>query len=150
MEADGQIRLPAFVRRALGGAGNELIFGLHEHAPCLAGYDSGYEARLAEDIERRRLRDEEQGAEPMLHEARLRRVFAFAEGTGIAGNGACRLPARLRRRGRIDGLALFVGTGGSFEIWNPSLALEAGDEVLRGLAADMLAEGAGEAREAIE
>ena len=145
--ADGRTRLPAFVVRALGEDAGELIFGLHERALCLTGYDGAFELRLAEDLERRRLRDEERGAEPVLHEARLRRAFGFAEGAQVDRDGACRLPARLRRRGRIGGLALFVGTGGSFEIWNPSLALEAGDEVLRGLAANMLAQGAGEARE---
>jgi len=41
----------------------------------------------------------------------------------------------MRRKGRIEDLALFVGVGGTFEIWNPSLALESGDEDLRDLAA---------------
>ena len=147
VEADGRTRLPPFVMQALGGEAGELILGLHERAPCLSGYDAGYEARLYDDIERRRLREEERGVAPDLHEARLRRAFAAAAAAEVSGEGECRLPAMLRRRGRIGGLALFVGTGGSFEIWDPSLALEAGDEVLRGLAADVLAQGAGEERE---
>lgn len=147
VEADGRTRLPAFVMRALGADAGELILGLHEHAPCLSGYEAGYEARLADDLERRRLRDEEKGIAAEAHEARLHRAFAAASAAEVAEDGACRLPPLLRRRGHLDDLALFVGTGGSFEIWNPSLALEAGDEVLRGLAADMLAASAGELEE---
>ena len=46
----------------------------------------------------------------------------------------------MRRRGKIEDLALFVGTGGTFEIWNPHLALESGDADLRELAAFRLEE----------
>ena len=47
---------------------------------------------------------------------------------------------RIGRKGRIDDLALFVGVGGTFEIWNPRLALESGDSDLRELAAYRLEE----------
>jgi hypothetical protein len=40
----------------------------------------------------------------------------------------------VRRMGRIEGLALFVGTGGAFEIWNPELAAASGDPALAELA----------------
>jgi MraZ protein len=46
----------------------------------------------------------------------------------------------MRRKGRIEELALFVGVGGTFEIWNPQLALESGDEDLQALAAYRLEE----------
>jgi MraZ protein len=46
----------------------------------------------------------------------------------------------MRRKGRIEDLALFVGVGGTFEIWNPRLALESGDQDLRELAAYRLEE----------
>jgi len=46
----------------------------------------------------------------------------------------------MRRKGRIEDLALFVGVGGTFEIWNPHVALEHGDEDLRELAAYKLEE----------
>lgn len=147
VEPDGRTRLPAFVRRALGVEVSELILSLHEHSTCLSGYDTSYEARLADDIERRRLRDEDRGASPGLHDTRLHRAFAAAAEAEVGADGECRLPPMLRKRGGIGELALFVGTGRSFEIWNPTAALEAEDEVLRGLAADMLALGAGEEKE---
>jgi MraZ protein len=46
----------------------------------------------------------------------------------------------MRRKGRIEDQALFVGVGGTFEIWNPKLALESGDTDLRELAAFRLEE----------
>ncbi len=46
----------------------------------------------------------------------------------------------MRRKGKIEDLALFVGVGGTFEIWNPYVALESGDEDLRDLAAYRLEE----------
>jgi MraZ protein len=46
----------------------------------------------------------------------------------------------MRRKGRIEDQALFVGVGGTFEIWNPKLALESGDAELRELAAFRLEE----------
>jgi hypothetical protein len=39
-----------------------------------------------------------------------------------------------RRRGRIGAAALVVGTGGSFEIWNPEIARDSGDGELKRLA----------------
>ena len=46
----------------------------------------------------------------------------------------------MRKRGQIEDLALFVGTGGTFEIWNPQLALQSEDDGLRELAAELLEE----------
>ena len=46
----------------------------------------------------------------------------------------------MRRKGRIEDLALFVGVGGTFEIWNPRLALESGGADLRELATYRLEE----------
>jgi MraZ protein len=55
-------------------------------------------------------------------------------------SGRIILPPMMRRKGQIEDLALFVGIGGTFEIWNPRLALESGDEELRELAAYRLEE----------
>ena len=55
-------------------------------------------------------------------------------------SGRIILPPMMRRKGRIEELALFVGVGGTFEIWNPHLALESGDDDLRDLAAYRLEE----------
>jgi MraZ protein len=55
-------------------------------------------------------------------------------------SGRIILPPMMRRKGQIEDQALFVGVGGTFEIWNPKLALESGDAELRELAAFRLEE----------
>jgi MraZ protein len=50
------------------------------------------------------------------------------------------LPPRIRRKAAIEDLALFVGVGGTFEIWNPHIAVEQGPAPLAELAADWLEE----------
>ena len=46
----------------------------------------------------------------------------------------------MRRKGKIEDLALFVGVGGIVEIWNPRVALESGDRDLKEIAAYRLEE----------
>lgn len=131
---DGTVPLPSFVRRVLdGGGAGRMVVGAHETDPCLTAYEPGYAPVLHADIERRRLRDEAVGAPSKKHHARARRAFGFVEDAELK-DGRIVLPPMMRTKGRIGDLALFVGTGGSFEIWNPHLAREAGDEALRELA----------------
>jgi MraZ protein len=46
----------------------------------------------------------------------------------------------MRRKGKIEDLALFVGIGGIVEIWNPRIALVEGDRDLKEIAAWRLEE----------
>jgi MraZ protein len=110
-----------------------MVVGAHESDPCLTAYAPGETPALHAEIERRRLRDEAAGAPAESHHARARRMFGFVEDAAIE-EGRLALPPMMRRKGRIGALALFVGTGRGFEIWNPELAREAGDEALRELA----------------
>ncbi len=64
----------------------------------------------------------------------MRRTFGLAERMGRS-EAKLRIPAAMRHLGRIGSLALFVGAGDSFEIWNPELALQSEDEQFRDLAA---------------
>jgi hypothetical protein len=66
-------------------------------------------------------------------------MFGMAEEATFDPQGRLVLPALPRRRGRIDDLALFVGAGPIFEIWNPSVACERGGD-LRALAEFRLGE----------
>ena len=69
------------------------------------------------------------------HFARARRTFGITEEVPYDTSGRIILPPMMRRKGKIEELALFVGVGGTFEIWNPQLALTSGDADLRELAA---------------
>lgn len=131
VDGEGRTALPRFVLRALRG---RAILSAHENDPCISGYDEGREASLFADIERRRLRDEADGIGSAAHHCRTRRAFGIAEQASVDERGRMLLPPIVRRRARIGGLALFVGAGASFEIWNPHVARESGDEALRDLA----------------
>ena len=145
--SDGAVRLPRFVREALGASSPRIVLGLHEQAPCLTGHGLGRRSALLAEIERRRLRDEAAGAGTEAHHRRARRAFGMAEEADFDRKGRLRLPSFIRRRGGIADLALFIGTGADFEIWDPARAGAAGDEALREIAAWRLAERQGEVLE---
>ena len=140
VDAKGRLSVPAFIRSVIERRSDAktLILGSHEVDPCLTAYDRNYARILYNENERRRLIEE--GADPTAHFSRARRTFGVTEEVPYDTSGRIILPTMMRRRGKIEDLALFVGTGGTFEIWNPHLALESGDADLRELAAFRLEE----------
>lgn len=132
VDAGGSVSLPPFVRAALERRSDSpaVVIGLHDTDPCLRAYDRGYVRILHADLER--CRQAESGSKA--HHARARRIFGFTEEASYGADGRITLPPLMRQKGKIEDLALFVGTGGTVEIWNPQLALEAGDVDLRELA----------------
>ena len=92
------------------------------------------------DVNRRKLRDEEQGVDLRAHHSRNRRAFALTESCGWDSSGRIILPPMMRKIARIDDLVLFIGAGETFELWNPQLALDSGDADLAELAAYRLEE----------
>jgi DNA-binding transcriptional regulator/RsmH inhibitor MraZ len=135
VDASGRVRLPDFVQEAVIGRSGDrrIVFGAHPSDTCMTGFDPFYAGILHAELERRRLADEALGAAADAHHDRARRAFGLAEEGRFDGDGTIALPELLRRSSRIGDLALFVGTGGAFEIWDPSLARERGGE-LRALA----------------
>lgn len=135
VDAKGRLSVPAFVRAVIERRSDAktIILGKHEVDDCLSGYDRNHARILYLENERRRLNEE--GAEPRAHFLRARRTFGFTEEASYDSSGRIILPPMMRRNGRIEDLALFVGVGGTFEIWNPRLALQSGDAELRELAA---------------
>ena len=141
VDAKGRLSVPAFIRGVIERRSDAraVVIGAHEVDHCLTAYDRGYARILHAENERRRLKEENAG-EPAAHFARARRTFGLTEEVPYDSSGRIILPPMMRRKGQIEDLALFVGTGGTFEIWNPRLALESGDEDLRALAAYRLEE----------
>ncbi len=140
VDAKGRLSVPAFIRQVIERRSDAkaIIIGAHEVDPCLTAYDRNYARNLHGENERRRLNEE--SADPRAHFARARRTFGITEEVPYDSSGRIVLPPMMRRKGRIEDLALFVGVGGTFEIWNPRLALESGDADLRELAAYRLEE----------
>ena len=141
VDAKGRLSVPAFIRGVIERRtdAKAVVLGAHECDPCLTAYDRGYGRILHAENERRRLLEEGQG-DPAQHFARARRTFGITEDVPYDTSGRIILPPMMRRKGRIEELALFVGVGGTFEIWNPHLALQSGDDDLRDLAAYRLEE----------
>lgn len=140
VDAKGRLSVPAFIRSVVErrSEAKAIVIGAHEVDPCLTAYDRNYARILYAENERRRLQEE--GADPQAHFARARRTFGVTEEVPYDTSGRIILPPMMRRKGGIEDLALFVGTGGTFEVWNPKLALESGDPDLRDLAAYRLEE----------
>lgn len=140
VDAKGRLSVPAFIRQVIERRSDArvIVVGAHEVDPCLVAYDRNHARALYAENERRRLAEE--GADPQAHFARARRTFGMTEEASYDGSGRIILPQMMRDRGKIEDLALFVGVGGTFEIWNPQLALESSDAELRRLAAYRLAE----------
>lgn len=136
VDQEGNVTIPAFLAEALGAGASELLVAKHDDG-CLVGYGRERLATLSARAEARRLADEARGEDARSHYARMRRTFGVVDRMPRAG-ATIRIPAAMRRLGRIGGLALFVGAGDSFEIWNPDLAIENADEQFRDLAAFQL------------
>jgi MraZ protein len=136
VDARGKVRLPRFVRETAGRRSDAgfLVLGPHESDSCLTGYDPGYRRMLFADAERLRLRDEAAGVGAAPHHGRARRAFGLTEQAEIDSEGRIALPEMVRRLAGIERRALFVGTGGAFEIWNPELAAGSGDPALAEIA----------------
>jgi MraZ protein len=142
VDAKGRLSVPAFIRGVIERRSDAkaVVIGAHDVDPCLTAYDRGYGRILQADIDRKRLIEEAAGGTAEAHYARARRTFGIVEDVPYDTSGRIILPPMMRRKGQIEDLALFVGVGGTFEIWNPHLALKSGDEDLRELAAYRLEE----------
>ena len=134
VDGAGGLLLPAFVRETISrrSAAQRLFIGSHETDPCLVAYDAGFVSSIHADVERRRIA--ELATSPQLHFVRARRAFGFVESADVDA-GRIVLPGLMRRRAHVAQLALLVGTGGAFEIWDARIALDHGDADLHELAA---------------
>ena len=54
---------------------------------------------------------------------RILMAFAASEEVGYDSSGRILMPPMMKMKGRIGDLALFLGTGETFQIWNPKLFL---------------------------
>ena len=140
VDAKGRLSVPAGIRQKVERRSDvhAIMLASHEVSLCLAGFDVNYLKYLHRDNERRRLAEEERA--PLAHYSRGRRLFGGAEEVPYDASGRIVLPAKLRKRARIETLALFVGMSATFELWNPHLALESEDAEIRQIATEALEE----------
>jgi len=134
VDAEGNVSVPAFLADALPTDAADLVVAKHDADACLIGYGRERLGELHARAERRRQAEEDRGEDARKHYHRMRRTFGLADRMPH-GDNVIRIPAAMRHLGKIDHLALFVGAGDSFEIWNPDLALQSDDAMFRELAA---------------
>ena len=126
VDAKGRVSVPAFLRSVIERRGDArtIVLAKHEQFACLSAYDPAYAALKHSKLERL-LEKEETGAKAQLeYEQRNLMAFAATEEVPYDSSGRIVLPPMMRRKGGIAELALFLGTGETFQIWNPQTLLE--------------------------
>ena len=127
IDGKGRVAIPAAMRQAIeanGGDGRNLIIAKHEVDDCLIGYDRAWSALLHAKLERAEDREADAGRDYGRYNP-ARRAFALIEDVPYDASGRFILPPMLKDRAKLSDLALFLGTGNTFEIWNPRSLIEA-------------------------
>jgi MraZ protein len=138
VDAKGRLSVPAFIRQKIERRSDEkvLVLGPHAQFQCLVGYDSNHSA-VMQDRADKRLGD---NPDPLAELDLQASMFADTLDVTYDPSGRIMMPPRFKRRAGIEDLALFVGLGGEFQIWNPQVALKSESAALRKLAADLIEE----------
>ena len=125
IDAKARVAIPAGLRQAIeaNGDGRNLIIAKHESDPCLIGYDHGWSQLLHARLNRTEDREADAGRDYSRHNPN-RRAFGLVEDIPFDASGRFIMPTMLRDRAQIGELAYFIGTGDTFEIWNPRLLIE--------------------------
>ena len=126
VDAKGRVSIPAFLRSVIERRGDARVITLakHEAFACLSAYDPAYAALKHAKLERL-LEKEETSADAQLeYQQRNLMAFAATEEVPYDSSGRIVLPPMMRRKGSIEDVALFLGTGETFHIWNPAQLLK--------------------------
>jgi MraZ protein len=126
VDAKGRVSVPAFLRSVIerrGGA-KTIVLAKHESFPCLSAYDPAYAALKHSKLERLFEKEEGNPAAALDYQQRNLMAFAATEEVPYDSSGRIVLPPMMRRKGGIEDLALYLGTGETFQIWNPRLFLK--------------------------
>lgn len=127
VDAKGRVSIPAFLRGVVEKRNDAkaLVLAKHETYPCISAYDRGYAAYQHAKIER--LYEKREESDPAsLADYHQRNMLAFGstEDVPYDSSGRILLPPMMRRKGGIDDLMLFIGSGETFQMWNPHTFLE--------------------------
>jgi len=121
VDAKGRVSVPAFLRSVIERRGDArtIVLAKHEAFPCLSAYDPGYAALKHSKLER--LFEKQEGDADAALEYQQRNLMAFAatEEVPYDSSGRIVLPPMMRSKGGLEDLALFLGAGETFQIWNP-------------------------------
>lgn len=127
VDAKGRVSIPAFLRTVIerrGGGTRTIVLAKHEAFPCLSAYDPAYAALKHAKLERLLEKEETSPDAQLEYQQRNLMAFAATEEVPYDSSGRILMPPMMRRKGQIGDLALFLGTGETFQIWNPDLLLK--------------------------
>jgi MraZ protein len=126
VDAKGRVSVPAFLRSVIERRGDSktIVLAKHESFPCLSAYDPAYAALKHSKLERLLEKEETSPDAQLEYQQRNLMAFAATEEVPYDSSGRIVMPPMMRRKGQVADLALFLGTGETFQIWNPSLFLE--------------------------
>jgi MraZ protein len=125
VDAKGRVSVPAFLRSVIERRGDARTITLakHESFPALSAYDPAYAALKHAKLERLLEKVETSPDSQLDYEQRNLMAFAASEEVPYDSSGRIVLPPMMRHKGRIEDFALFLGTGETFQVWNPKLFL---------------------------
>ena len=126
VDAKGRVSIPAFLRSVVERRGDArtIVLAKHEAFPALSAYDPAYAALKHAKLERLLEKEETNPDADMAYQQRNLLAFAASEEVPYDTSGRIVIPPLMRRKGSIADLALFLGTGETFQIWNPYSFLE--------------------------
>jgi MraZ protein len=126
VDAKGRLSIPAFLRGVIERRGDArtIVLAKHESFPCLSAYDPAYAALKHSKLERLLEKEETNPDAQLEYQQRNLMAFAATEEVPYDSSGRIVMPPMMRRKGEIDDLALFFGTGETFQIWNPQRLLD--------------------------
>jgi len=125
VDAKGRVSVPAFLRSVIERRGDArtIVLAKHDSFACLSAYDPAYAALRHEKIERLLEKQETDPAAELEYARRTMMAFGATEEVPYDSSGRIIVPPMMRKKGQLDELALFIGVGETFQIWNPKLFL---------------------------
>jgi MraZ protein len=126
VDGKGRVSIPSFLRSVVERRGDAktIVLAKHENFPCLSAYDPAYAALKHAKLERLLEKEETSPDAQLEYQQRNLMAFAATEEVPYDSSGRIVFPPMMRRKGQIGELALFLGTGETFQIWNPQLLLD--------------------------
>ncbi len=125
VDAKGRVSVPAFLRQVIERRGDarNIVLAKHDHFQALSAYDPAYAALKHSKLERLLEKQETDPASELEHARRTMMAFGATEEVPYDSSGRVILPPMMRRKSGIEDLALFIGVGETFQLWNPTLFL---------------------------
>jgi MraZ protein len=125
VDAKGRVSVPAFLRQVIERRGDarSIILAKHDQFAALSAYDPAHAAMKHAKLERLLEKQETDPDAELAYARRTMMAFGATEEVPYDSSGRVILPPMMRSKGGIEDLALFIGVGETFQIWNPKTFL---------------------------